>query len=182
VKSTIPTKLNENDIVYLCDDKNDFMFEFVCIKVESSVRFRIIPKHPSDVQDPWAYFREKISEKYTDDVNINWVNLSELIKMGKFKLRGKNYDIPDYAFKMGNNMYMWRETLDYGEISEDEVPEYTFANNAFYLTPIIRFYLKRQDPDNTVRLYAKEHFPNDIFGNIKKISNYYYEEEIDNGC
>jgi len=182
VKSTIPTKLNENDIVYLCDDKNDFMFEFVCIKVESSVRFRIIPKHPSDEQDPWAYFREKISEKYTDDVNINWVNLSELIKKGEFKLRGKNYDIPDYAFKMGNNMYMWRETLDYGEISEDEVPEYTFANNAFYLTPIIRFYLKRQDPDNTVRLYAKEHFPNDIFGNIKKVSNYYYEEEIDNGC
>lgn len=194
IKSTLPTKLNNGDTVYVCDDKNGFMFEFVCTQVLSSTSFRMMPKVPyckmngentecTKIEDPWAYFKDTIiKEKYDGNPEINWINLSQLLKTGQLKLRGKNSGIPDYAFKIGNNTYMWRNVLPYGEITDDEVPDYTFANNAFYLTPTIRFYLKRQDPDNTVGLYAKDIFPNDIYGNIKQPSNYYYEEEIDNGC
>jgi hypothetical protein len=101
---------------------------------------------------------------------------------GLFKLRGKNYDIPDYAFKFGTNTYMWRDVIYPGQTSSNSIPEYPFTNDAFYLTPIIRFYLKRQDPDDSIGLQAKEVFPNDVFGNIKKQSNYYYEDEPQDLC
>ena len=190
VRSTLPTKLNNGDTIYLCDDKNGISFEFECTSVQSPTTFRMMPKIPvceeedqnNCEKNPWIYFNSEVSQYYDGNTNINWVNLCQLLKTGQLNLRGRNYDIPDYAVKTGNNTYMWRNVLSYGEITDDEVPEYTFANNAFYLTPTIRFYLKRQDPDDTIGLYSKDIFPNDVYGNIQKASNYYYEEEIDNGC
>ena len=106
-----------------------------------------------------------------------------MLSDGSLKLRGKNYDIPDYAYKVGTNTYMWRDVLYPGQKTDSQIPEYTFTNDAFYLTPIIRFYLKRQDPDNSIGLQAKDmYFPNDVFGNIQKQSKYYYEDEPQDLC
>ena len=176
VNSTLPSRLNTNDTVYVCDDENNRMFEFVCTEVKTPTRFTIEPKDP----DKWDWFKRKTT--YITSGGLSALKLSQVLTDGLLKLRGKNYDIPNYAFKFGTNTYMWRDVIPPGEQAEIDVPEYTFTNDAFYLTPIIRFYLKRQDPDDSIGLQAKEQFPNDVFGNIKKQSNYYYEDEPQDLC
>ena len=176
VKSSLPSRLNTNDIVYVCDDKNNRFFEFICTEVKSPTLFSIEPKNAGK----WAWFKDETESIYGD--GLTWLSLSQLLNNGSVKLRGRNYDIPDYAYKSGVNTYMWRNVLTSDESFNASIPEYTFANDAFYLTPIIRFYLRRQDPDSSVGLQAKEMFPNDIFGNIKKQSNYYYEDEPQDLC
>ena len=183
ITSSLPSRLNTNDIVYVCDDKNRYMFEFVCVEVKSPTTFSIEPRIPDSddlTEDKWEYFGLKCESVYGNGYAINWLQLSDLLTNGELKLRGKNYDIPDYAFKAGNNAYIWRDVV-YGE-QDSTIPDYTFANGAFYLTPIIRFYLKRQDPDNSIGLYEKESFPNDVYGNIQKRSDYYYVEDLEDQC
>lgn len=175
VNSSLPSRLNTNDTVYVCDDKNNKMFEFMCTEVKTPTMFTIEPKHPNK----WAWFK---SQTAYIDRGLTWLNLAQMLTDGLFKLRGKNYDIPDYAFKFGTNTYMWRDVIYPGQTSSNSIPEYPFTNDAFYLTPIIRFYLKRQDPDDSIGLQAKEVFPNDVFGNIKKQSNYYYKDEPQDLC
>lgn len=175
VNSSLPSRLNTNDTVYVCDDVNNKMFEFVCTGVKSPTLFSIEPKG----EGKWAGFK---AETGYISGGLTWLGLSQMLSDGLLKLRGKNYDIPDYAFKFGTNTYMWRDVVTPGEKAEIDVPEYTFTNDAFYITPIIRFYLKRQDPDDSIGLQAKELFPNDVFGNIKKQSNYYYEDEPQDLC
>ena len=52
-----------------------------------------------------------------------------------------------------------------------------FTNNAFYVTPIINFYVKRQDPNGYFGLYRpEEQNPQDIAGETKKPSNYSYND------
>lgn len=178
VRCTLPTHLSVNDTVYLCDDKNNKMFDFTCIRVESPTTFFMHPKDKT-----WKEFSEKTTEVYGGEFTLNWLKVSGMLKNGLLKLRGKNPNIPSFAFNAGNNTYLWRDVLPYGEITEDEVPEYSYANNALYITPTIRFYLKRQDPDNSIGLYTDDKiFPNDIHGNIKKVSNYYYEETPTDEC
>lgn len=176
VNSTLPSRLNVNDTVYVCDDKNDITIEFICVEVKTPTSFLIEPKN----EDKWSWFRSETSRLYEEE--LTWINLSHMLNDGTFKLRGRNYDIPDYAFKVGTNAFMWRDVLTPGQTTSSDIPEYTFTNDAFYLTPIIRFYLKRQDPDYSVGLQAKDLFPNDVFGNIKKQSNYYYEDEPQDLC
>ena len=175
VNSSLSSRLNTNDSVYVCDDKNNRMFEFVCTEVRTPTSFCIEPKNDGK----WERFKEETS--YISG-GLTWLNVCQMLTDGLLKLRGRNYDIPDYAFKFGTNTYMWREVILPGQKTDSDVPDYPFTNDAFYLTPIIRFYLKRQDPDDSVGLQARELFPNDVFGNIKKQSNYYYEDEPQDLC
>ena len=176
VTASLPSRLNVRDTVYLCDDKGELMFEFTCVEVKSPTVFLIEPKIS------WGWFEAQTSGAY-NGTSLNWLKVSQLLSDGSLKLRGKNYDIPDYAYKVGTNTYMWRDVLYPGQKTESQIPEYTFTNDAFYLTPIIRFYLKRQDPDNSIGLQAKDmYFPNDVFGNIQKQSKYYYEDEPQDLC
>ena len=63
-----------------------------------------------------------------------------------------------------------------------DLPEYAYANDAFYITKEINFFLRRQDPQGWNGLYCKDGFPNDIPGNIKPESNYIYKEEKEIIC
>ena len=92
-------------------------------------------------------------------------------------LRRENPEIPSYATKVGKNTYLWRNILPIGDTNSTTVPEYPYTNNAFYISKTIDFYLKRQDPDGSRGLYAGETFPNDVFGKIKKASQYEYKEK-----
>ena len=179
VTASLPSRLNINDIVYVCDDKNKKMFEFVCTEVKSPTVFSIEP-NVSECEDKWTCFSDKWKNVYGGEKGIDWLQLSNLLINQGLRLRGKNYDIPDYAFRAGNNAYIWRDVLY--DAKDSSVPDYTFTNGAFYLTPIIRFYLKRQDPNNSIGLYVKDSFPNDVYGNIEKKSNYYYEEDLEDRC
>lgn len=186
INSKLPSRLNTNDTVYVCDDKSQKMFEFVCTRVKSPTQFSIEPNIKTDnrdINDKWASFLSETELAYGNENGLDWLQLSKLLIDGSLKLRGKNYDIPDNAFKVGNNAYVWRDAISPGETSEaNETPEYTFTNGAFYITPIIRFYLKRQDPDGLIGLYNKKDFPNDVYGNIQKDSNYYYDDDIQEIC
>ena len=93
-----------------------------------------------------------------------------------------NIDIPDYAFGVGKNRYIWRDVYNNGDIRATEIPERTFANGAVYITENIGFFLRRQDPDFTTLNDDDEGDIPDIPGNIRKDSIYDYEENIQQTC
>ena len=176
--------VDKGDIIYLFDDKNDKVYEFVVTYVENRVSFYVIPRVKEG--NPWKKFNEQsgmnwldvcnLSVPYIDDENPNKNREAQLF------FRRKNEDIPSYAEKVGKNKYLWRNVLRVGDMNTQELPEYAYANDAFYVTNEINFFLKRQDPNGWNGLYCKEGFPNDIPGNIKKESNYIYKEEKEVIC
>ena len=97
----------------------------------------------------------------------------------------KNIEIPSYATQIkGENTFLWRDIVPLEESSNnnDSNIEYIFANGYYYINKDINFYLKRQDPEGKLGLYTKDGFPNDVFGNIKKESNYEYKDETHIKC
>ena len=99
-----------------------------------------------------------------------------------YRLCAVNIDIPDYAFGVGKNRYIWRDVYNNGDIRATEIPERTFANGAVYITENIGFFLRRQDPDFTTLNDDDEGDIPDIPGNIRKDSIYDYEENIQQTC
>ena len=176
--------VNKGDIIYLFDDVNDKIYEFVVTYVENRVSFYVMPHVKSG--NPWQYFKNEsgmnwldvcnLSVRYIDTENPNNDRDAQLF------FRRKNEDIPSYAEKVGKNKYLWRNVLRVGDMDIQELPEYAYANDAFYVTKEINFFLKRQDPQGWNGLYCKDGFPNDIPGNIKSESNYIYKEEREIIC
>lgn len=176
--------VNKGDIIYLFDDVNDKIYEFVVTYVENRVSFYVMPHVKSG--NSWQYFKNEsgmnwldvcnLSVRYIDTENPNNDRDAQLF------FRRKNEDIPSYAEKVGKNKYLWRNVLRVGDMDIQELPEYAYANDAFYVTKEINFFLKRQDPQGWNGLYCKDGFPNDIPGNIKPESNYIYKEEREIIC
>ena len=77
---------------------------------------------------------------------------------------------------------MWRDVLNVGNKDTVELTEYPFANGHFYINKDINFFLKRQDPFGDNGLYSESKSPNDIYGNVKKTSNYEYKDEENRIC
>ena len=98
------------------------------------------------------------------------------------KVRKKNYNIPDYAYDAGFNRYLWRNVQKIGNVNNEELIEYPFTNNAFYVNKEINFYLKRQDKDKVTGLYVATSFPQDAPGNVEIESNYNYKEDKEIIC
>lgn len=168
-----PNKIKNGDIIYIFDDVNNVRFDFVTVEINKS---RLVIKPLNG----WADFGDKTFNYY--DVKMSWLGLCDYIKRKKLKVRHQNLRIPRYADKVGNNIYLWRPFLGYEDIMEDKTKEHIFANNSIYLTPTINFYLKRQDADGSNDLQS-DIFPNDITGNVKKISNNYeYKTEDEIKC
>lgn len=93
----------------------------------------------------------------------------------KYCLVLKNEKIPDFAYNLGDNNYVWRDVINLGDGNSD-TQEYPFTNGHFYINKEVNFFLKRQDPFNYNNLQAQYKFPNDIVGNIKKESIYEYND------
>ena len=180
VRTTLPHNLNVNDIVLLCDDINNVMFKFSCSYIYDRTTFYIIPLKPinNTAEDEWVYFKELTGGVYEE--GLTWLSVTQYLKDAtpKLCLRKANVEIPSYATKLGKNTYLWRNILPIGDDNSTETPEYTYTNNAFYISKTIDFFLKRQDPDGTRKLYAGDTFPNDVAGKIKKVSKYEYKEEV----
>lgn len=176
VKTTSPHKLRGGDILLLCDDTNGQEYEFICTEVSNSTTFLMLPSKPiSDERNEWVYFKWVTSLNYKEP--LTWLSVTEYLRDKSLMLRRKNHDIPDYAVKLDNNRYVWRNVLNIGD-TNSTVPEYPYTNNAFYISKTIDFFLKRQDPDGSNGMYAKDTFPNDVFGKIHKRSNYEYKDKI----
>lgn len=200
VVSTLRSGANSGNIVYLCDDMKQEMIPLTINSVLSNVRFLVNPMKPNDdnyknifeICNGLLYSErtiEEFMEKWVDeDGNEHFAEEHEkgtTIKdysMPKYVLRLKNYDIPSYAYKVATNVYLWRDVLNVGNKDTVELTEYPFANGHFYINKDINFFLKRQDPFGYNGLYSESKYPNDIYGNVKKTSNYEYKDEKNRIC
>ena len=200
VVSTLRSGANSGNIVYLCDDMKQEMIPLTINSVLSNVRFLVNPMKPSDdnyknifeICNGLLYSERTIKEfmeKWVDeDGNEHFAEKHEIdttikdYSMPKYVLRLKNYDIPSYAYKVATNVYLWRDVLNVGNKDTVELTEYPFANGHFYINKDINFFLKRQDPFGYNGLYSESKYPNDIYGNVKKTSNYEYKDEKNRIC
>lgn len=200
VVSTLRSGANSGNIVYLCDDMKQEMIPLTINSVLSNVRFLVNPMKPNDdnyknifeICNGLLYSERTIKEfmeKWVDeDGNEHFAEEGEIdttikdYSMPKYVLRLKNYDIPSYAYKVATNVYLWRDVLNVGNKDTVELTEYPFANGHFYINKDINFFLKRQDPFGYNGLYSESKYPNDIYGNVKKTSNYEYKDEKNRIC
>jgi hypothetical protein len=90
------------------------------------------------------------------------------------------YGIPDYATKMSDGRYLWRDLLDIGVKQFSNINlDYPFVNGCHYMYNNYCFMLRRQDPfDNWGLFYSK--FPSDPIGEI--ITSKFNTQDISNDC
>lgn len=167
VVSRISTGLNSNDLLYLCSKKNPkIRYELTVNSVLSNVRFLINPMTKENDKNYYSIY-----------------NLVEMINDSEnWELRVVNTDIPRYAYEYSDNVYLWREVLSVGDMDAINLREYPFANGHFYVDKEINFFLKRQDGFGQNTLYTSSLWPNDIFGNVTKSSNYIYNSGDNSIC
>ena len=200
VVSALRSGTNSDDIVYLCDDSKQQMIPLTVNSVLSNVRFLLNPMKPGhegyksvfDIVDGLLCSERTISqegERWIDeDGNEHFAESSDVntvIKdygIPKYILRLKNSEIPSYAYKVSTNVYLWRDVLNVGNKDVVQLTEYPFANGHFYINKDINFFLKRQDPFGYNMLYSSSKIPNDIYGNVRKVSNYEYKDEENRVC
>lgn len=190
VTSSLSHKLSVGDIVYICVDdvdrdnyegnfENDKWYKFAVSYVESNHVFMMSPYNMT-----WAEFTTKVN---TDiGVSYNWINLCMAIystnTSNRVYVRRQNTDIPDYATKVDHNVFLWRDIIRTGDNYAENLPEYPYANNTFYINKEINFFLKRQDPYGYNELLCVNAFPNDINGNRYTEDTYYYKDEDEIVC
>ena len=135
--------LDINDIIFICDDKENK-------KYTTSV---------CDVIDEFTFTFLHLSHE-------NWIETSDKLNDGTYRIRFKNTNIPDYATEIGKNTYIWRNILRVGDKDIKELEEYPFSNDNFYVDNSFNFFLRRQDPFgyNDLRVETKENKPGDIEG------------------
>ena len=186
--------LSRGDYLYVCIDdvdreiddeeyegnfENDVWYMFVATYVTDSYTFAMAPYDMT-----WAEFTAQIKED--TGCSYNWINLSLALSSTdtttRVYLRRRNSDIPDYAIKVGHNIFLWRDIISIGDSDATELPEYPYANNAFYLNKEINFYLKRQDGERYTGVYAANAFPADVKGKRYTEDTYVYKSEDETGC
>lgn len=101
---------------------------------------------------------------------------------GAYKLLFKNMSIPSYAVEVSDNLFVWREVLNSGDVNSKNIKEYPFANNHFYINEGINFFLKRQDPYGYNGLLNKDLFPCDIYNRPPKTPIYSYKDDSNVIC
>lgn len=102
--------------------------------------------------DDYTFIMQTISK---DDENYqDWVTVCKCLNDKSYTLRAKNPNIPDNATKIGVNTYLWRDAVGVLDLDSDsEVSKYVFANGNVYVDNCFNFFLKRQDPYDTNKLY-----------------------------
>jgi hypothetical protein len=106
---------------------------------------------------------DKNDKNYQD-----WITICDKLNQGICTIKALNENIPSYAVNIGDNMYMWRDTIG---LWEDNNPiELPYTNNSFYIDDVINFYLKRQNPDGSLNAYF-ENNPEDVLSDIEGLEN-----------
>lgn len=167
VTSSLAHGLSVDDIVFVCEKDKWY---------ETSVAY-VIDKNNFIMNNVTT-----VDENENEKIEINWIKLCDGLNDGTYKIRKKNKEIPNYAVKVGENKFLWRNVLRVGDKDATNLPEYVFSNGHFYINKVVNFFLKRQDPDGKSGLYSKNIFPNDVYGNIKTESNYEYKDVSEAIC
>lgn len=172
VKTRLPHKMVAGDKFFICDPTDDEWIETTVFSELDSVTFMFSP------------FVEN-GDGYHPKLE-NWVRLCDIFNADmedkRYKIRRRNPDIPNYATKVGQNSFIWREPLSVGDLDAVGLPDYVFANGRFYIYRPINLYLRRQDPHGENKLYAKDLTPNDVSGNRLTIDIQEYKEEEIAAC
>lgn len=129
--------------------------------------------------DKYSFVIDKISKS---DANYkDWITICNGINYGDYKIRLINTNIPDYAVKIHNCTYIWRDMI--GPWESDSMNEFVFANGAFYIDESINFHLRRQDPEGVNGLYVYDDIYSGPEGIIEPIDlKYDYKKESDFVC
>ena len=174
---SITTKLKHGcvngDKVFICDDENNLWYYtnvvYVVDKLTFYINYTLTPCY---------------NEKDAKEIS-SWLTTAQYLNEKKYKIRRENINIPCYAQRVNNNQFLWRKILHNGDIKTENLPEYPYTNDAFYINTDINFYLKRQDPHGENGLFTGdnvESFPQDIKGNFQEQSNYEYKDETQIQC
>lgn len=159
------------DRIFICDDVNDKWYYTNVVYVVDKLTF---------------YINHHLDELYgTEKISLNWINTASLINSGDYKVRRENTMIPRYAQLVNKNQFIWREILHQGDKMTENLQEYPYMNNAFYINQDVNFYLNRQDPHGEHGLFTGDNvdsFPQDIKGNSLEPSNYEYKDETKIQC
>lgn len=173
IVTTRSVNVNKGDIIGLFDG-NGKIYKFVISYKENRTTYLLSPYYP--------YSNKKSWETFFNESGMNWLDVVNLSLKNELIFRKINENIPSYATQVGQNKYIWRKVLSVGDMDAAELPEYDYANNAFYITKEINFFLKRQDPKGWNHLYCSDGFPNDISGKNMTVSNYEYMKETQSIC
>lgn len=197
--------LKSGDILYLCNFDESVKIPLTVNSTLSNVRFLINPMEKidgkiylsiyeivqgllysvktitsEDIEDNYVWIDENGDENYstTSDIGTTIKDYGN----PEYILRVKDNSIPSYAYEVATNIYLWRDVLNVGNKDVVNLDEYPFANGNFYITKGINFFLKRQDPFGYNGLMDEDIWPNDIYGNVKKTSNYEYKDDTNVVC
>jgi hypothetical protein len=100
---------------------------------------------------------------------------SNYIESGDDKTEG----IPNYAVKISDGRYLWRDLLSLGFNETGNEVKYPFLNKSHYLYNNYCFYVRRQDPFNLWNLFYTN-YPSDPIG--EKIRDKYIINSEDDVC
>jgi len=175
VNTKLRHKLSSNDTLLFFDSLEDKWYSTKVVYIDGETKFFIDPNGILDVDG-----NSPLGKQVPQLELMSLLNNMENNHMSLFK---KNEEIPSYATQIkGENTFLWRDVVPLEDSENDDGNEYVFANGYYYITKEINFYLRRQDPEGKLGLYTKEGFPNDVYGNIKKESNYEYKDETHVKC
>jgi len=113
-------------------------------------------------------------------IYLDWIEICKGVNSGTIKLRVKNESIPEYANKIGENLFMWRNIIHPVELPETDKDRHVFSNGAFYVDETTSVYLRRQDPQGINGLFKNQH--GGIVGNVMKQPNNVYKTENEILC
>lgn len=165
-KTYTPSGLGGGTVLYVVDGDN--WYETTIAYVIDKYTFAFNPITKNDA--------ERKGLPYLD-----WVVVCDGISSGSMKLRVKNEGIPSYASKVDENVFLWRDVVNPGDLPENDSYKHPFSNGSFYVDSHVNLYLRRQDPDGINGLYCGENIP-DIEGKIFKETNNEYKEEDEFTC
>ena len=168
----------------LMNDLVDIITENVDITAESGVKTRynlIEAVRSGDYQSSYFEgFKNSISgdaKKQTFEEKLDLLKLRTYLAL--YVMDGS---IPEYARRIAENTYVWRDVYPGGDIMATELPDRTFANGATYITEDINFYLHRQDPFGTNGLNTTDDPIPNVMGEILEDSAEEYKEDITETC
>lgn len=150
------------------------------LKSENHIAHLIVDNVLSQTTFITSFQKKNIKDTNTTMPNINDVVLG--LNGGTYKLLFKNMSIPSYAVEVSDNLFVWREVLNSGDVNSKNIKEYPFANNHFYINEGINFFLKRQDPYGYNGLLNKDLFPCDIYNRPPKTPIYSYKDDSNVIC
>lgn len=151
--------LFKGDRMFICDDGADEWYESYITSRIDDTHFCISP----------------IKE-------MNWVRVCNLLMEQdddkRLRLRHCNSNIPDYASKVGDNMFFWRNLMNYGDANATDLTDLQLYNGNIYADKQFMFVLRRQDPYGERGLASTQGvFPLDITSVREGTPTTAYKEE-----